>query len=147
MRIPYSNNLKCILASLKGKGFISDLNNILTIQKKGKQLFNLKNNDQLIRVIKSDKTHLACVNNDGKLLIFNAKDLPILQRGAGVQLQKIKNNNFLTDIQNFNLGEGISWKTGSLNKNNKEIDFWLGKRAQSGKKVPIRFNKNLKFYD
>jgi topoisomerase-4 subunit A len=145
--IPYSNNLKCILASLKGKGFISDLNNILTIQKKGKQLFNLKNNDQLIRVIKSDKSHLACVNNDGKLLIFNAKDLPILQRGGGVQLQKIKNNNFLTDIQNFNLGEGISWKTGSLNKNNKEIDFWLGKRAQSGKKVPKRFNKNLKFYD
>jgi len=145
--IPYSDDLKCILASLKGKGFTSDLNNIVTAQKKGKQLFNLKDNDQLIRVIKSDKTHLACVNNDGKLLIFKAKDLPILQRGGGVQLQKIKNNNFLTDIQNFNLGEGISWKTGSLNKNTKDIDFWLGKRAQSGKKVPKRFNKNLKFYD
>ena len=145
--IPYSDNLKYILASLKGKGFISDLNNIVTAQKKGKQLFNLKDDDQLIRVIKSDKTHLACVNNDGKLLIFKSKDLPILQRGGGVQLQKIKNNNFLTDIQNFNLEEGISWKTGSLNKNTKEIDFWLGKRAQSGKKVPKRFNKNLKFYD
>ena len=43
--------------------------------------------------------------------------------------------------------EGISWNTGTLNKNEKNIDFWLGKRSQSGKKVPKRFNKNLKFYD
>ena len=37
--------------------------------------------------------------------------------------------------------------TGSLNKNEKLINFWLGKRAQAGKKIPKRFNKKLKFYD
>ena len=30
-------------------------------------------------------------------------------------------------------------------KNLKEIEFWIGKRAQVGKKIPKGFNKNLKF--
>ena len=81
------------------------------------------------------------------ILIFETKTLPILQKGVGVQLQKIKTNVQLKDIQNFNLEQGINWKTGSINKNEKLLDFWIGKRAQSGKKVPKRFNKNLKFYD
>ena len=50
-------------------------------------------------------------------------------------------------VQSFNLDEGISWQIGSQNRNEKNIEFWIGKRAQSGKKVPKRFNKNLKFYD
>jgi len=143
--IPYSNDLKCFLGSNKGKGFIADLVNIQTSQKKGKQLFNLKTNDFLLKVFIANKSHLACVNNDAKLLIFKIKELPILQKSGGVQLQKIKNNNFISDIQLFNLSDGISWHNGSLNKTEKNIDFWLGKRSQSGKKVPKRFNKNLKF--
>ena len=27
----------------------------------------------------------------------------------------------------------------------EDVDFWMGKRAQAGKKVPKYFNKNLKF--
>ena len=62
-------------------------------------------------------------------------------------MQKIKDNNSLIDIQIFDLNEGITWKNGSINRNEKKIDFWIGKRAQSGKKIPKRFNKNLKFYE
>ena len=46
-----------------------------------------------------------------------------------------------------NLNEGITWKNGSINRNEKKIDFWIGKRAQSGKKIPKRFKKNLKFHE
>ena len=145
--LPFSKNLFCIIASLKGKGFIADLQNIQTPQKKGKQLFILKEGDYIIKVIEKNKTHLACVNNEAKLLIFKIKSLPILQKGGGVILQKIKKGNVLSDIQHLNLEDGINWKTGLLNKNEKLINFWLGKRAQVGKKVPKRFNKKLKFYD
>ena len=144
---PYSDNLKCILSSSKGKGFIADLSTIQTSQKKGKQLFNLKNEDQLIAVVKAHNSHLACISKMGKLLIITTNQLPTLKRGGGVQLQKIKDGDRLNDVQSFNLDEGISWQIGSQNRNEKNIDFWIGKRAQSGKKVPKRFNKNLKFYD
>ena len=36
-------------------------------------------------------------------------------------------------------------KTGSKNRKLEDVEFWMGKRAQAGKKVPKYFNKNLKF--
>lgn len=145
--IPYDKNLKCFVASIKGKGFIADLETIQTSQKKGKQLFNLKSNDFLIKVDSFIKTYLACVNSEGKLLIFETKYLPVLKKGAGVQLQKIKDSFEFSDTQFFNVKDGIFWQKGSSLKYEKNIDFWLGKRAQSGKKIPKRFNKKLKFYE
>ena len=143
MGSPYYN--KSIVVSKFGKGFVADLLNIQTAQKKGKQLFNLKLGDELIKLSKNIKTHIACVSKNSKLLVFETKTLPILSRGGGVQLQKINNDYVLSDIQTFNILDGITWKIGSQLRNEKDIVFWLGKRAQVGKKVPKRFNKNLKF--
>ena len=145
--LTYEESLKCIVASKFGKGFIADLININTTQKKGKQLFNLKAGDELINLTSNLKTHIACVAKNSKLLVFNTKELPILRRGVGVQLQKIKENNYLSDIHTFNLSDGIKWKIGSQLRNEKDVDFWIGKRSQAGKKVPKRFNKNLKFFN
>ena len=145
--LPYSENLKCVLATLFGKGFIADLNEIKTTQKKGKQLFNLKTGDKLLTIANKINSHIACVNNKSKLIIFQTKYLPILKKGGGVQLQKMKKDDKLSDIQTFNLSDGIYWKIGKHLRNEKKINFWLGKRSQSGKKVPKRFNKDLKFYN
>ena len=145
--LPYLHNSKCLVASSNGKGFIANLDDILTSQKKGKQLFNLKNNDFLIKVIKCNHDHLACVNSDGKLLIFEVKSLPNLNKGSGVQLQKIKGNNQLIDIKDFNISEGIYWYKGSKKRILNDVKFWVGQRAQSGKKVPKYFNKNFKFFN
>ena len=41
----------------------------------------------------------------------------------------------------------ITWKISKQLRNETDIDFWIGKRSQVGKKVPKRFNKNLKFFD
>ena len=68
-----------------------------------------------------------------------------MKKGGGVQLQKIKKGDFLSDIQTFNLSKGIIWQIGSQLRNETDVNFWIGKRAQVGKKVPKRFNKNLKF--
>ena len=141
----YEENKKCILASKFGKGFIADLSDIQTSQKKGKKLFNLKPGDELIKILSNIDTHIACVASNSKLLIFETKELPILKKGSGVQFQKFKSGDTLSDIQTFDTSEGIIWKIGSQSKIEKKISFWLGKRAQTGKKVPKRFSKNLKF--
>jgi len=145
--LPYEDDLKCIVASKFGKGFIADLNEIQTSQKKGKQLLNLKSGDQLLNITNKVDTHIACVAKNSKLLIFKTKDLPILKRGGGVQLQRIKKGESLSDIQTFNLSDGITWKIGSQLRNETDIDFWIGKRSQVGKKIPKRFNKNLKLHN
>ncbi|PPR45209.1 MAG: DNA topoisomerase 4 subunit A [Alphaproteobacteria bacterium MarineAlpha5_Bin8] len=144
--LTYTENLKCIVASKFGKGFLADLSDISTSQKKGKQLFNLKNEDQLIKISTNISKHIACLSSNSRLLIFKTDELPILKKGAGVLLQKVSKN-YLSDIQSFELSEGISWKYGKIVKTEKNLDFWIGKRSQVGKKVPKRFNKELKFLE
>ena len=140
-------NKKCVLASSKGKGFITDTFSLISNQKKGKKILNLKANDSLIKVLDCDKSHLATVNKSKKILIFPLESLPVLQKGVGVQLMRIKESDALSDIQLIDLSNGLTWQIGSKMRTLEDIDFWIGKRAQSGKKVPKYFNKNLKFYE
>ena len=136
---------KLLLVSKFGKGFISITEKMITNQRKGKNIINLKNNDQLINVHYLENNHLALVSKNEKLLIFETSSLPTLHKGSGVQLMKIKDKDFIVDSCLFDLGEGLLWTKSSKHKHLKDIDFWIGKRAQVGKKVPKGFNKNLKF--
>ena len=136
---------KLLLVSKFGKGFISIAENMITNQKKGKNIFRLKNGDELLKVHFVNKDHLALVSKNEKLLIFDIGSLPTLNKGSGVQLMKIKSNDSLSDCAIIDINEGLSWSKGSKIKNLKEIEFWIGKRAQVGKKIPKGFNKNLKF--
>ena len=136
---------KLLLVSKFGKGFISIAENMITNQKKGKNIFRLKNGDELLKVHFVNKEHLALVSKNEKLLIFDIGSLPTLNKGSGVQLMKIKSNDSLSDCAIIDINEGLSWSKGSKIKNLKEIEFWIGKRAQVGKKIPKGFNKNLKF--
>ena len=79
------------------------------------------------------------------MLIFEISSIPTLVKGVGVQLMKIKDKDYLSDVVDIQPENGLEWKTGSKNRKIDNIDFWIGKRAQSGKKVPKFFNKNLKF--
>ena len=136
---------KLLLVSKFGKGFISIAESMITNQKKGKNIFRLKNEDELLKVHFVNKGHLALVSKNEKLLIFENDSLPTLNKGSGVQLMKIKSNDSLSDCAIIDINEGLSWSKGSKIKNLKEIEFWIGKRAQVGKKIPKGFNKNLKF--
>ena len=140
-----SNHTTIFSATNNGKGFVSNISALMTNQRKGRQFFNLKNNDFVLKVFSITKSHIACVTKLQKLLIFDKNSVPQLQKGVGVQLIKIKEKDNLSDIIEINLEEGLKWTTGSKNRNLDNAEFWLGKRAQAGKKVPKFFNKNLKF--
>ena len=45
----------------------------------------------------------------------------------------------------IDLNVGLSWIKAAKTKTLKDVQFWRGKRAQVGKKIPKQFNKNLKF--
>jgi len=136
---------KLLLITKYGKGFVSISEKMITNQRKGKNIINLKNNDQLLNVHYLEKNYLALVSKNEKLLIFETSSLPTLNKGSGVQLMKIKDKDFIVDSSLLDLKEGLIWTKATKNKNLKDIDFWIGKRAQVGKKIPRGFNKNLKF--
>ncbi len=136
---------KLLLISKFGKGFITLSDKMITNQKKGKNIINLKNNDELINVHFYDYDYLALISKNQKLLIFNIASLPKLKKGSGVQLMKLKNNDYITDSTLIDINEGLFWNKGSKVKHINDVNFWIGKRTQVGKKIPKTFNKNLKF--
>ena len=140
-----SNQDKICIVSKNGKGFVSNLKNLLTNQRKGKKFFNLKNNDSVLKVFSIEKSHVICVSMLQKMLAFEISSIPELQKGVGVQLMKIKDKDSLSDVIEINPQEGLEWSTGSKKRKLQNIDFWIGRRAQAGKKIPKFFNKNLKF--
>ncbi len=140
-----SNHNKIFLASKNGKGFVSNIKKLITSQRKGKQLFNLKSDDSVIKVFSLQKSHIICVTNLQKMLAFEASSIPELSKGVGVQLIKIKDKDYISDLIEINPKEGLEWTTGSKKRRLDNFDFWIGKRAQAGKKIPRFFNKNLKF--
>ena len=79
------------------------------------------------------------------MLAFEVSSIPELSKGVGVQLIKIKDKDYISDLIEINPNEGLEWTTGSKKRKIVNFDFWIGKRAQVGKKVPKYFNKNLKF--
>ena len=136
---------KCIMITKLAKGFIAFSKNMITNQKKGKQVFNLKTNDYLVKVLNCDKKYLACVTKLAKMLIFDTESLPTMNKGVGVQIIKIKDKDSLSDVKLINLNDGLEWISGNKKRKLDNIEFWIGKRAQVGKKIPKYFNKNLKF--
>ena len=88
---------------------------------------------------------IASIGTNRKLLIFKIEELPLLNRGKGVRLQKFKDAT-LSDITSFELELGLAWfdKSGRKKVENN-FENWLGKRAQSGKIAPKNFPKNNMF--
>ncbi|MDC1047754.1 DNA topoisomerase IV subunit A [Alphaproteobacteria bacterium] len=136
---------KLLLISKFGKGFISISEKMVTNQKKGKNIINLKKGDELLNVHFLENNYLALVSKNEKLLVFNTSSLPTLNKGAGVQLMKIKDKDCVIDSSLFDIKKGLLWSKAAKKKYLKDIQFWKGKRAQVGKKIPKGFNKNLKF--
>lgn len=140
-----NTNDKLILISKFGKGFVSISEKMITNQKKGKNIINLKNKDELIKVHNYHNSHISLISKNEKLLIFHIAALPTLNKGSGVQLMKLKENDYISDSSLIDLKKGLYWNKGSKVRNIRDVNFWVGKRAQVGKKIPKLFNKNLKF--
>ena len=80
---------------------------MITNQKKGKQVFNLKTNDYLVKVLNYDKKYLACVTKLAKMLIFDTESLPTMNKGLGVQIIKIKDPTNVT-LEKWKRPNGLS---------------------------------------
>ncbi|MDE2384187.1 MAG: DNA topoisomerase IV subunit A [Alphaproteobacteria bacterium] len=138
---------KLLLASTEGDGFIVGQEECLANTRKGKQVLNVKVPAEAVvcSTIPPNADHVATVGDNRKLLVFKLAELPEMQRGKGVRLQKFKDGG-LSDARAFNLAEGLAWVDGSgRNWNVQDLAEWIGERAQAGRLPPRGFPKTNKF--
>ena len=141
----FKPDLRVIVASSVGDGFIINCKDMIAQTKSGKKILNLKSGAFAKSIVGVQGELISTIGSNRKLLIFRLNELPELTRGKGVRLQKFKDGE-LSDMVSFQAEEGLVWKDSSgRRKVEKNISNWMGKRAQSGKIVPKGFPRNNKF--
>ena len=86
----------------------------------------------------------AVVGENRKLLLFKLDEVPEMNRGRGVTLQKYKDGG-LSDARPYVKREDLSWKFGEKARTETDLKDWIGQRAQAGRLPPNGFPKNNKF--
>ncbi len=137
---------KVIVASSDGRGFITSATNLIAQTKNGKQIMNVGDDveAQIMHKCPASHDYISIVGHNRKMLVYKISEIPEMNRGKGVVLQKYKQG-LLSDITTFEFDKGLSWKIGDRVRNETNLLAWLGKRGQVGKIPPVGFPKNNKY--
>ena len=140
---------RLLLASTLGKGFVIKSEDLLAETRKGRAVMTLKGDAKLTRVahIGEGHDHVAVVGDNRKLVVFNLEEMPEMQRGQGVQLQRYKDGG-MADVTTFRLEEGLSWQmSGSGERTRTEMEMWQWKvaRGGAGRMPPQGFPRDNRF--
>jgi topoisomerase-4 subunit A len=142
-------DMKLLIASSDGKGFVTTGEATLAETRKGKQLVNLRPgaNVAVVRAIPDGADAVAVVGENRKLLVFPLGELPELGRGQGVTLQRYRDGG-LSDAIAFASTEGLSWVLGGESgrvRTETDLTSWRAARGAAGRMPPIGFPRNNRF--
>ncbi len=137
-----------MLASVAGRGFMLEADNVIASTKNGKQVMNVeagKNNIVVCRIIDDSHDHVAIIGTNRKMLIFPLDQMPRMNRGRGAILQKYRGAH-MGDIISFNSAEGLSWPMkGGKRRTENDLTTWLGRRGAVGRMPPHGFPTTNRF--
>jgi topoisomerase-4 subunit A len=137
-----------LLATDDGYGFIARLEDLQTRLKAGKAAVNVGSGAAVLRpqrVGSYETDSIAAASTEGKLLVFEAAELPVLARGKGVQTIKIHKTPIapekVVSVAAIPKDGTLIVHAGKRHLNLKGADLatYIGKRAQRGLKLPRGF--------
>ncbi|MDC1135319.1 DNA topoisomerase IV subunit A [Alphaproteobacteria bacterium] len=136
---------RLLVAASTGHGLVIDMKAAMAQTRSGKQVLNLSGGAKAVACCPADGDHVAVVGQNRRLLIFKLDEVPEMQRGKGVILQRYKDGE-LSDVKVFSLEDGLSWQMGG-GRNRTETDLlaWQGKRGAAGKLPPNGFPRPARF--
>jgi topoisomerase IV subunit A len=137
-----------LLTTDDGYGFVVRFEDMVTDRKAGKAVVNVSDKATVMRpqrIHSYETDRIAAASSEGKLLLFEAAELPPLARGKGVQTIKLHRTPIAPEKV---VGVAVVPADGTLivtagkrftNLKGKDLDEYLGKRAQRGLKLPRGF--------
>jgi topoisomerase-4 subunit A len=134
---------KLLVASSTGRGFIVPEEEVLAQKRGGKQVLNVDPLEEAKVCVPALGDHVAFIGDNRKMVIFKIDEIPEMNRGKGVSLQKFKDGG-LNDATVFVYADGIRDYNGRTWEKS-ELKEYLGGRAQAGRLVPKGWPKNGKF--
>ncbi len=137
---------KYLVVSRDGRGFVVPSSETLAQTRAGKQILNIDDplDAVICCVVEPHHDHVAMISKDRKMLVFPINQIPEMNKGKGVILQKYKSSE-VSDVKTFKMKEGLTFISGTREMNVPNIKEWLGERAQVGKLPPNGFPRSNKF--
>lgn len=140
-----------MMVSNAGYGFITTLAELVTKNRTGKAVLKCpKGSIPLpIQVIENNHKLIALVTNEGRLLVFDIKDIPELAKGKGNKLIGIPSDRvasgdeFVVGYQLLGSKDSLLIKAGKrkLSLSPHDLDNYLGERGRRGNKLPRGMQK------
>ncbi|MEP0323487.1 DNA topoisomerase IV subunit A [Bauldia litoralis] len=138
---------KLLVISNEGRGFVVPESEIVANTRKGKQVMAVSGGAEVRLCITADGDTVAMLGENRKLLLFPLEQIPEMNRGKGVRLQRYKDGG-VSDARVFSSADGLTWMDSSgrsFNRSLKELKEWIGERAQAGRMPPQGFPRSNKF--
>ncbi|MEM1288490.1 MAG: DNA gyrase subunit A, partial [Pseudomonadota bacterium] len=138
---------KLLVVNNLGYGFVAPEGDIAANTRKGKQVMNLTEPQELKIVAPVDGDMVACVGENRKMIVFPINQIAEMARGKGVRLQRYKDGG-VSDVVTFKSGEGLTWTNSAGRQFTRSLDElveWTGERALAGRMAPQGFPKSNKF--
>jgi topoisomerase IV subunit A len=136
--------IKRLVASTAGDGFVVNETEIVAQTRSGRQVLNVKGETKALTSQPIQGKYVACIGENRKMLVFDISELPEMNRGKGVRLQKYKDGG-LSDVTTFSMENGLSWKDpAERTRTVEEVELqeWIGKRAGAGRMAPRGFPRD-----
>ena len=140
----HDSKIKRLVASTAGDGFVVNETEIVAQTRSGRQVLNVRGATKALTAQPIQGKYVACIGENRKMLVFDISELPEMNRGKGVRLQKYKDGG-LSDVTTFSMEEGLSWKDPAERTRTveeAELQEWIGKRASAGRMAPRGFPRD-----
>ncbi|WP_188475736.1 DNA topoisomerase IV subunit A [Primorskyibacter flagellatus] len=136
---------RLVVASSAGDGFLVPEEEVVAQTRSGKQVLNVKDGVTALVCKPVEGDAVAVVGENRKMLVFPLDELPEMNRGKGVRLQKYKDGG-LSDVTTFTLSEGLSWlDPAGRRRHEPDLAEWVARRAGTGRMAPRGFPRDNKF--
>ena len=141
----------CLLASTSGYGFIAKIVELQTKNKSGKTALNTKGAIPLgpEKVITINDSYLVAITEEGKMLLIESSDLPILSKGKGNKIINIDKKQFeakenkLIFLKSLVKGSSLKIYSGKQNYTikSKDLENFVGTRGRKGNFLPKGYRR------
>jgi topoisomerase-4 subunit A len=128
-----------LVASRIGNGFVVPESELVSARKAGKQILNVKAPDEAAICVPAEGDRVAVLGENKKLLCFPLADVPEMQRGKGVRLQR-HGDGHLADARCYSKKDGLKiTDRAGRERLFEDLSDWEGLRAQAGRIRPKGF--------
>src|SRR6185295_13995127 len=144
-----SADTQMLLANSAGNGFLCKLGDLATKTKQGKDFMSVPEGAMALAPVFlgeiSDKTQVAALSSDARLLLFPLDELPVRPNGGvGVQLMALPERISLAAVA---VSDGKSLVVSGIKRKNRAVETldakmlkeFAGKRAQRGRVCDVGF--------